>query len=100
MKKIECIILPVKLVEIKKALRRVGVRNMRVSHGFGRSYAHTELYRVNGYPMEVDPRLLYRLNRYPMETDSKLKIEISVEEENLDRVVNAIKQVVATGETA
>ena len=95
MKKIECIILPFKLVEIKKALRRVGIRDMRVSHGFGRSYAHTEFYRVKGYPMEVDPRLLYSVNRYPMETDSKLKIEISVAEENVDRVVEAVKQAVS-----
>ena len=100
MKKIECIILPLKLVEIKKALRNVGVRNIRVSHGFGRGSAHIELYRINGYPIEVDPRLLYRLNRYPMETDSKLKIEISVAEENVNKAVEAIKQAVAPGETA
>ena len=95
MKKIECIILPFKLAEVKKALRNVGVRDMRVSHGFGRGYAHIELYRVNGYPMAVDPRLLYSVNRYPMETDSKLKIEISVEEEDIDRVVEAVKQAAA-----
>ncbi|MCG9133325.1 P-II family nitrogen regulator [Candidatus Poribacteria bacterium] len=100
MKKIECIILPLKLAAVKKALRNMGVRNMRVSHGFGRGSAHIELYRVNGYPIEVDPRLLYRLNRYPMETDSKLKIEISVEEENVNTAVEAIKQAVAAGETA
>lgn len=100
MRKIECIILPLKLAAVKKALRNVGVRNMRVSPGFGRGYAHIELYRVNGYPMEVDPRLLYRVNRYPMETDSKLKIEISVAEENVNRAVDAIKQAVAAGKTA
>ncbi len=95
MRKIECIILPFKLAAVKKALRNVGVRDMRVSHGFGRGYAHIELYRVNGYPMEVDPRLLYSVNRYPMETDSKLKIEISVAEEDVDRVVGAVKQAAA-----
>ena len=99
MRKIECIILPFKLAAVKKALRNVGVQNMRVSHGFERGYAHIELYRVNGYPMEVDPGLLYRVNRYPMETDSKLKIEISVEEEDVDKVVGAVKQA-AAGKTA
>ena len=95
MRKIECIILPFKLAAVKQALRNVGVRNMKVSHGFGRGYAHIELYRVNGYPIEVDPRLLYSVNRSPMETDSKLKIEISVAEEDVDRVVGAVKQAAA-----
>ena len=99
MKKIECIILPVKLAAVKKALRDVGVRNMRVSHGSGRGAVHIELYRVNGYPMRVDPRSLYRVNRYPMATDSKLKIEISVAEEDIDTVVGAVKQATA-GKTA
>ena len=100
MRKIECIIFPFKLAAVKKALRNVGVQDMRVSHGLGHGYAHIELYRVNGYPMEVDPRLLYSVNRYPMETDSKLKIEISVAEENVNRAVDAIKQAVAAGKTA
>ena len=95
MRKIECIILPFKLAAVKQALRNVGVRNMKVSHGFGRGYAHIELYRVNGYPIEVDPRLLYSVNRSPMETDSKLKIEISVAEEDVGRVVGAVKQAAA-----
>ena len=99
MRKIECIILPFKLAEIKGALRRVGVRDMKISREFGRSRGHIELYRVNGYPMEIDPRLLYCVNRYPMEVDSKLKIEIVVEEENVDKVVGAVKQAVAADNT-
>ena len=49
--------------------------------------------------MEIDPRLLYCVNRYPMEVDSKLKIEIVVEEENVDKVVGAVKQAVAADNT-
>ena len=94
MRKIECIILPFKLAAVKKALRRIGVRNMRVNREFGRDRGRTELYRVNGSPME-----LHRVNRYPMEVDPKLKVEITVAEEDVDRVVDAIKQAVAADKT-
>ena len=97
MRKIECITIPFNLPEIKTALRRVGVRGMKVSREFGRDRGRTELYRINGYPMEVDPKLLYRVKRDPMEVDSKLKIEITVAEEDVDQVVEAIKQAVAAG---
>ena len=83
MKKIECITLPFKLAEIKEALRSVGVRNMKVNREFGRSRGHTELYS----------------GRYRTEFDPRLKIEITVAEENVDRVVDAIKQAVAAGNT-
>ena len=99
MKKIECIILPFKLAEIKGALRRVGIRDMNVSREFERNRGHLELYRLTGYPMEIDPKLLYRVNRDPMEVDARLKVEIVVEEENVDKVVEAIKQAVAAGKT-
>ena len=99
MRKIECIIRPFKLAEIKGVLRRFGVRDMKVSREFGQSWGHIELYRATGYPMEIDPKLLYRVNRDPMEVDSRLKIEIDVEEEDVDKVVEAIKQAVAAGKT-
>ena len=84
MKKIECIILPFKLAEVKKALRRVGVRNIKANRGFERIRRHAELYNGSGYRFEFD---------------SKLKIEITVGEENVDTVVDAIKQAVTAGNT-
>ena len=79
MKKLECIIRPFKLEEVKEALSSVGVRGMTVSEvrGFGRSRGHTELYRGSEYTIEFVP---------------KLKIEIVVAEENVDKVVEAVQQ--------
>ncbi|MDE0014069.1 MAG: P-II family nitrogen regulator [Candidatus Poribacteria bacterium] len=84
MKKLECIIRPFKLEEVKEALSSVGVRGMTVSEvrGFGRSRGHTELYRGSEYTIEFVP---------------KLKIEIVVAEENVDKVVEAVQQAAATG---
>ncbi len=82
--KLECIIRPFKLEEVKEALSNVGVRGMTVSEvrGFGRSRGHTELYRGSEYTIEFVP---------------KLKIEIVVAEENVDKVVDAVQQAAATG---
>jgi nitrogen regulatory protein P-II 1 len=82
--KLECIIRPFKLEEVKEALSNVGVRGMTVSEvrGFGRSRGHTELYRGSEYTIEFVP---------------KLKIEIVVAEENVDKVVEAVQQAAATG---
>lgn len=84
MVKLECIIRPFKLEEVKEALSNVGVRGMTVSEvrGFGRSRGHTELYRGSEYTIEFVP---------------KLKIEIVVAEENVDKVVEAVQQAAATG---
>ena len=84
MKKLECIIRPFKLEEVKEALSGVGVRGMTVSEvrGFGRSRGHTELYRGSEYTIEFVP---------------KLKIEIVVAEENVDKVVEAVQTAAATG---
>ena len=84
MKKLECIIRPFKLEEVKEALSNVGVRGMTVSEvrGFGRSRGHTELYRGSEYTIEFVP---------------KLKIEIVVAEENVDKVVEAVQTAAATG---
>ncbi|MDE0089277.1 MAG: P-II family nitrogen regulator [Candidatus Poribacteria bacterium] len=82
--KLECIIRPFKLEEVKEALSDVGVRGMTVSEvrGFGRSRGHTELYRGSEYTIEFVP---------------KLKIEIVVAEENVDKVVDAVQQAASTG---
>ena len=82
--KLECIIRPFKLEEVKEALSNVGVRGMTVSEvrGFGRSRGHTELYRGSEYTIEFVP---------------KLKIEIVVAEENVDKVVEAVQQAASTG---
>ena len=84
MKKLECIIRPFKLEEVKEALSSAGVRGMTVSEvrGFGRSRGHTELYRGSEYTIEFVP---------------KLKIEIVVAEENVDKVVEAVQQAASTG---
>lgn len=84
MKKLECIIRPFKLEEVKEALSSVGVRGMSVSEirGFGRSRGHTELYRGSEYTIEFVP---------------KLKLEIIVAEENVDKVIEAVQQAASTG---
>ena len=84
MKKLECIIRPFKLEEVKEALNNVGVRGMTVSEirGFGRSRGHTELYRGSEYTIEFVP---------------KLKLEIVVPEENIDQVIEAVQQAALTG---
>lgn len=84
MKKIECIIRPFKLEDVKEALTTMGIRGMTVSEvkGFGRQKGHTELYRGSEYTIEFLP---------------KLKLEIVVSEENVDQVVAAVLQTAATG---
>ncbi|MDP6597231.1 MAG: P-II family nitrogen regulator [Candidatus Poribacteria bacterium] len=84
MKKLECIIRPFKLEEVKEALTNVGIRGMTVSEvrGFGRSRGHTELYRGSEYTIEFIP---------------KLKLEIVVAEEDLDRAIEAVQQSASTG---
>ena len=84
MKKLECIIRPFKLEEVKEALTNVGIRGMTVSEvrGFGRSRGHTELYRGSEYTIEFVP---------------KLKLEIVVSEEDLDQAIEAVRQSASTG---
>lgn len=84
MKKLECIIRPFKLEEVKEALANVGIRGMTVSEvrGFGRSRGHTELYRGSEYTIEFLP---------------KLKLEIVVAEEGLDQAIEAVQQSASTG---
>lgn len=80
MKKIECIILPVKLAAVKKALKDVGVRAMKVGRSFGYDRGPIGLYRDSLYPIESDPRL---------------KIEMTVKDKDVDKVVEAVKQAAA-----
>jgi nitrogen regulatory protein P-II 1 len=84
MKKIEAIIKPFKLDEVKNALAEVGVQGLTVSEvkGFGRQKGHTELYRGAEYTIDFLP---------------KVKIEIVVPAEKCERVVEAIQAAAKTG---
>ncbi|MDA1191458.1 MAG: P-II family nitrogen regulator [Candidatus Poribacteria bacterium] len=84
MKKVECIIRPFKLDDVKEALREIGVQGMTVSEirGFGRQKGHTELYRGSEYTIEFIP---------------KLKIEIVVAEDDVEKVIEAVTQAASTG---
>jgi nitrogen regulatory protein P-II 1 len=83
MKKIEAIIKPFKLDEVKEALQEVGLKGMTVTEvkGFGRQKGHTELYRGAEYVVDFLP---------------KVKIEVVLEEALVDRVVEAIQQAAKT----
>ncbi|WP_343346410.1 P-II family nitrogen regulator [Sphingomicrobium sp. XHP0239] len=84
MKKIETIIKPFKLDDVKDALTDVGVSGMTVSEvkGFGRQKGHTELYRGAEYVVDFLP---------------KLKIEVVVVEDQLERTIEAIENAARTG---
>lgn len=84
MKKIEAIIKPFKLDEVKEALHEAGVQGMTVTEvrGFGRQKGHTELYRGAEYVVDFLP---------------KVKIEIVVENGQVDDVVEAIQNAARTG---
>jgi nitrogen regulatory protein P-II 1 len=84
MKKIEAIIKPFKLDEVKEALHEVGVQGMTVTEvrGFGRQKGHTELYRGAEYVVDFLP---------------KVKIEVVVENGQVDDVIDAITQAARTG---
>jgi nitrogen regulatory protein P-II 1 len=84
MKKIEAIIKPFKLDEVKKALQEAGVQGMTVSEvkGFGRQKGHKEQYRGAEYVIEFVP---------------KIKLEIVVGDKEADKVVGAIMNAARTG---
>ena len=84
MKKIEAIIKPFKLDEVKEALQDLGVQGLSVIEvkGFGRQKGHTELYRGAEYVVDFLP---------------KVKIEVVIEDTMLERVVDAIQQAAQTG---
>lgn len=84
MKKIEAIIKPFKLDEVKEALQEVGLQGITITEtkGFGRQKGHTELYRGAEYVVDFLP---------------KIKLEIVVEDHLVDRTVEAIITAARTG---
>ena len=84
MKKIEAIIKPFKLDEVKEALQDVGLQGITVveAKGFGRQKGHTELYRGAEYVVDFLP---------------KVKIEVVMEDSMVERAVEAIQQSAHTG---
>jgi len=84
MKKVEAIIKPFKLEDVKEALAEIGITGMTVSEvkGYGRQQGHSELYRGAEYVVDFLP---------------KVKIETIVDAENLDKVIEAIAEAARTG---
>ena len=84
MKKIEAIIKPFKMDDVREALGEIGVNGMTVSEvkGFGRQKGHTELYRGAEYMVDFLP---------------KVKIEIVIASEDVERCINAIMETAQTG---
>ena len=84
MKKIEAIVKPFKLDEVKEALQEVGLQGITVTEakGFGRQKGHTELYRGAEYVVDFLP---------------KVKIEVVMEDGMVERAVEAIQQAAHTG---
>jgi len=84
MKLVTAVIKPFKLEEVREALSQIGVQGMTVTEvkGFGRQKGHTELYRGAEYVVDFIP---------------KAKIEIGIDDSQLDDVVNAITQSAGTG---
>ncbi len=84
MKKIEAIIKPFKMEDVKEALAEIGIEGMTVSEvkGFGRQKGHTEIYRGSEYTVDFLP---------------KVKFEIVVADDRVQRAVDAIVQSAKTG---
>jgi nitrogen regulatory protein P-II 1 len=84
MKKIEAIIKPFKLNEVKEALQEVGIQGMTVIEvkGFGRQKGHTEIYRGSEYTVDFLP---------------KVKIEVVVSDAQLNAAIDAIVKTAKTG---
>ena len=84
MKKIEAVIKPFKLDDVKEALQEIGVQGLTVleAKGFGRQKGHTELYRGAEYVVDFLP---------------KIKIEVVVNDDLLDQALDAIVKAAKTG---
>jgi len=84
MKKIEAIIKPFKLDEVKEALHEVGLQGITVTEakGFGRQKGHTELYRGAEYVVDFLP---------------KVKVEVVLDDDMVERALEAIQQAAHTG---
>ena len=84
MKKIEAIIKPFKLDEVKEALHEIGLQGITVieAKGFGRQKGHTELYRGAEYVVDFLP---------------KVKLEVVLDDDQVERAVEAIQRAAHTG---
>ena len=84
MKKVEAIINPFKLDEVKDQLNEIGIKGITVTEvkGFGRQKGHTELYRGAEYVVDFLP---------------KIKLEIIISDDQLEDVINAIMKSAQTG---
>ncbi|MBI9082172.1 MAG: P-II family nitrogen regulator [Desulfobacterales bacterium] len=84
MKKIEAIIKPFKLDDVKEALNEIGIQGMTISEvkGYGRQKGHKEIYRGAEYVVDFIP---------------KAKIEIVLDESQVDQVLEAIQKAAYTG---
>jgi len=84
MKKIEAIIKPFKLDDVKEAITKLGIHGMSVTEikGFGRQKGHTELYRGAEYVVDFIP---------------KLKIEVVVKDELMEKAIEVIEAAAKTG---
>jgi nitrogen regulatory protein P-II 1 len=85
MKKIEAIIRPFKLDEVKEALTEEGIKGLTITEvrGYGRQKGHTETYRGSEYRIEFIP---------------KIKIEVVVEDKKSEKVIEAILKAAKTGQ--
>ena len=84
MRKVEAIIKPFKLDEVKDALHEIGIHGMTVTEvkGFGRQKGHTELYRGAEYVVDFLP---------------KIKVEVVIADNLVDKLTEAIQKAAATG---
>ena len=84
MKKVEAIIKPFKLDDVRESLSEIGVQGITVTEvkGFGRQKGHTELYRGAEYVVDFLP---------------KVKIDVAIADDQLDRVIEAITKAANTG---
>jgi nitrogen regulatory protein P-II 1 len=84
MRKVEAIIKPFKLDEVKEALHEVGIKGITVTEakGFGRQKGHTELYRGAEYVVDFLP---------------KVKVEVVMDDALVERAIEAIQQAAQTG---
>lgn len=85
MKKIEAIIRPFKLEEVKEALLEEGIKGLTITEvrGYGRQKGHTEVYRGSEYRIEFVP---------------KIKLEVVVKDELVEKAVSAVLKVAKTGQ--
>lgn len=84
MKKVECIIKPFKLDDVKSVITEMGIHGMTVSEvrGFGRQKGHTELYRGAEYQVDFIP---------------KIKIDLVLADDQVEAVIDAIQREASTG---